>query len=170
MAHFYPITLREMLDFLEPKGFSRLDLGSQIKEVVMGRRMVGIVDLSGKDIPLTLRIFTGIDVRGNTSRAAGQDAIRVSLWARIGGEVVMLAGQKRVHRVEGWRSNLQDRLNKWEDLIGLRCPNCGWPMHLIAPRKGQDWEPFLGCLNFKATKCRGSRPFDTSAARIYGGK
>lgn len=170
MATYYPITLREMEEFLGPKGFSRLNLGSKIMEVVLARRMVGIVDLSGNPIPITLRVFTGIDVRGSISRAAGRDAIRVNVWTRLeNGEIMMLAGQKRLHRVEGWKNNLQASLNKWEELIGLRCPDCGWPMRLVSPHKGQKWDPFLGCLRFRQG-CKGSRKFDEGAAKIYGGK
>jgi len=36
------------------------------------------------------------------------------------------------------------------------CPVCGAQMHLIRPKRGQDWPPFWGCTEYKFG-CRGKR-------------
>ena len=38
----------------------------------------------------------------------------------------------------------------------IKCPICNGPMKLNKPKAGQAWEPFLGCVNFKITGCKGS--------------
>ena len=151
VAHYYPISLKEMEEFLEPKGFKRIDLGPAIREVVLAKGM-SILDVWGNRIPLSLRIYTSISIDYNGARDVGKDAIRVCLFAKVRDKTVMIIGDKRVNRVENWKNNLQDRLNKWEEGL-TRCPNCNWPM---AKRKRHfDGKEFWGCVCYP--ECKGIR-------------
>jgi hypothetical protein len=141
MSTFYPITLAEMRDFLEPQGFAAINLPNAT-EYVFARR----VHSNKVALPLSLRVYTGI-ARNGESREVGTDAIRVVMFAkRPDGSIVKLAGSKRVHRVSGWAANLQSRLDPFlkDWLPGDMCPRCKVPM---CERKGRNG-PFLGCLEF----------------------
>lgn len=37
------------------------------------------------------------------------------------------------------------------------CPNCGSPMQLIKPQRGDKWKAFWGCSKYKSTGCKGSK-------------
>lgn len=145
MANYTNITKQEMDDFLLPQGFQQLDPASMpsVKELVYAKR----VDKDG--LPLSLRVYTGINPNGR-SRDAGADAIRCQVfWRRPDGRPVSVVGSKRVHRVEGWKKNLQARLDKL--VVGPKCDKCGAPMVL---RKGKSGE-FYGCANFP--ECRNTK-------------
>lgn len=68
--------------------------------------------------------------------------------------IARVGGSKRVHRVRGWKSNLQDRIDHWHDFLGPDCPQCGAPTRLIEPRKGKRFDPFYSCARYPA--CKGS--------------
>jgi hypothetical protein len=104
---------------------------------------------------LSVRVYTSIDVRLGLSRSTGKDAIRVCvLWhrgERGEGEIVPIGREKRVHRVENWRENLQQRLDSWStELLDPCCPRCGAPMRLIKPNtRGKQYDPFWSCVRFQ---------------------
>jgi hypothetical protein len=135
MAKYTNISAEEMDAFLTAQGFKRVVVPGTY-EAVFGKR----VDKGGHQ--LTLRVFTGIV--GDDSRGVGEDAIRVSLWIRKGGEVFKLNGSKRVHRVVNWKANLQSRIDGWEEHLKI-CPKCGMPMMLKKGKNG----PFLGCTGYR---------------------
>lgn len=138
MATFTAVTSGEMDSFLSPQGFSRVELPGTV-ELVYGKR----VDIDG--LALSLRVYTGINPNG-ASREKGTDAIRCNLfWRRPDGEVRKVASSARVHRVEGWRSNLQKRLEAMT--VERRC-ECGAPMVLRKSARGK----FYGCAGFP--ECR----------------
>lgn len=159
MATYYPITEEEMEDFLLPRGFRRMHMPG-VNELVYGKR----VD-EPPGIPLTLRIFTGIDPFGN-SRESGQDAIRVVCYAKKiltpeeamklkeakdveakgNAYIFKVSGSKRVHRVEGWRKNLSARIEKCVDDLGPPCRKCGYPTIKRAGKFGKDF--FYGCASY----------------------
>ena len=147
MAHFYNITLAEMTAFLAPQGFKVITLPNTY-EVVFSKR----VDQQDgvKKVQLSLRVYTGIE--GENSREVGGDAIRVALFQRLeDGRIIKLGGEKRVHRVVGWKANLQNRLDKWVENMPTRvCPQCHGYM-LKRKRKGTSDE-FYGCANFPICK------------------
>jgi len=141
MAHFYNISLDEMREFLEAQGFAQIKL-PRTTELVFAKRV------DQDDLPLSLRIYTGINPSGN-SRAVGKDAIRVTLFMRTPEKIIKLGGSKRVHRVLNWKKNLQDRLDSWLDFMPKhKCSKCGNPM---VPRKGQ-FGNFLGCSQYPECK------------------
>lgn len=142
MAEYTPITQEEAEEFLLPQGFRKIDLAGTV-ELVYARRV------DSGDLKLSLRVYTGINPSG-TSRDVGEDAIRcVIAWQAPDETVKVVAGSKRVHRVKGWRKNLQDRLDTLKP--GPRC-ECGSPM---VERKGKSGK-FYGCASFPV--CRKTRP------------
>lgn len=142
MATYHPITVEEADEFLTPQGFQRIALDG-VRELVYARR----ADADG--LALSLRIFTGIDASGQ-SRDVGEDAMRVVLfWRREDGTITKCATSKRVHRVQGWRKNLQDRIDTTR--VEKRCPDCGAPMVRRTGKskiaKGERYD-FFGCSTF----------------------
>lgn len=147
MAQYCNITVREMHEFLTPQTFVQIKL-PRTAEIVYARR----VDTDGKE--LSLRVYTGIDPSGN-SREKGTDAIRVNLFMRIPArgdapeKIVLVGGSKRVHRVHGWRENLQKRLDSWLDYLPKEtCPSCG----LLMIRHKSNGGEFLGCVGYPTCK------------------
>ena len=55
-----------------------------------------------------------------------------------------MGGSRHVHRVEGWKKNLQSRLNRWMEQIGPKCPKCS---RLMVERKGKNGY-FWGCSGY----------------------
>lgn len=142
MATYTNITQEEVESFLLPQGFQQIQLPGT-KELVYGKR----VDADG--LVLSLRVYTGINPNGQ-SREVGTDAMRCNIfWRTAEGELRKVATSKRVHRVKGWRKNLQDRLASLK--IEHKCDDCGSPMVL---RKGKNGE-FYGCASFP--NCRNTR-------------
>ncbi len=153
MATFTPITQQDAEAFLFPQGFAPVTLDG-VSELVYGKR----VDRDG--LTLSLRVYTGINPNGE-SREKGTDAIRVTLfWRRPDGEIKMASGSKRVHRVEGWRKNLQARIDTIQPgractevhVVDGKPVKCGAPMVERKSKRGK----FLGCTNYP--HCKGTAP------------
>lgn len=153
MAEYHNITQEEIEGFLIPQGFSALSLPGTV-ELVYGKRV------DQDDLPLTLRVYTGINPSGD-SRDVGKDAIRVNLFYgfhdRDGNrKIIKMGGSKRVHRVKGWAKNLQSRLNGWLDFLPKhKCDKCGKPMIPRSARKDKK-RKFLGCAGYP--DCDNTRP------------
>jgi len=149
MATYHNITQEEILNFLTPLGFQQIALPGT-KELVYGKRIP-------HKLPLTLRVYSGINPDGN-SRGVGEDAIRVNLfWRNQSGEVKKVGGSKRVHRVAGWKNNLKNRLDNWEQDFVI-C-TCGSPM--VERKNFKDNSMFLGCCNYPTCRC--TRPLKKKA-------
>lgn len=147
-AQYTNITQAEMEEFLFAQGFKQVRLHDSTVELVYGKRV------DQDDLQLTLRVYTGINPSGD-SREVGQDAIRVNLFLRTKeGKLHKLGGSKRVHRVRGWKNNLQTRLDGWLEFLPEHKCECGLPM---IPRKGPKGH-FLGCVGFP--DCRNTRKIE----------
>lgn len=143
MAEYTPISQADVEDFLTPQGFRQIALPGTRELVYAARR-------DRDDLDLLLVVYTGIEPNG-ASRDVGEDAIRCLLYQRRDPQTVKkIASSKRVHRVKGWRVNLQERLDSLEP--GPACPDCGSPMVERKSKRG----PFYGCSDFPT--CRGTRP------------
>jgi hypothetical protein len=129
-------------------------------ELVYGRR----VYMQGDKKQLTLRIYTSIDAQG--TREKGSDAIRVTLFYRgteikDGQEIPLkpklIGGERRCHRVQGWKKNLQARIDNWPELIGPPCPKCGNPTVERESARGKFW----GCVRYSTQQggCNGTINF-----------
>jgi hypothetical protein len=162
MAKYYNITVQEMDSFLLSQGFSRIppELLVGTRELVYGKR----VDSIG--IPLTVRVYTGIDPSGQ-SRDVGEDAMRVALFTKVPdpqspGKTIIkqLFGSKRVHRVAGWAKNLQTRINEVITKASQQriCDRCGLPMILREGKSKSTGRPysFYGCSGYPS--CTNTKP------------
>jgi len=151
MAKFVNITLPEMESFLKEKGFQQIYLNNTV-ELVFAK--IFHTD-DGKQV--SMRVFTGIEPNGN-SRKVGSDAIRVHLfWKDSQDNIIEVGGSKRVHRVEGWKKNLSERINHWKEMLGPICPKCNAPMVERAVRSGANkGQTFYGCCMFFKTGCTGT--------------
>jgi len=162
MAKYYNISVEEMNEFLLTQGFSRIppEMLPNTRELVYGRR----VDAGA--IPLTVRVYTGIDPSGQ-SRDVGQDAMRVALFTKVPdpqnpskAAVKQLFGSKRVHRVAGWAKNLQSRINEVLEKAKKQkiCDRCGLPMVLREGKSKSTGSPysFYGCSGYPS--CTNTRP------------
>jgi len=101
-----------------------------------------------------IKVFSSIVPGSGTGRAVGKDAIRVVLFVLVAGEYHPFWKAKRVHRVQGWKSNLIHRISDAE-IMGLygqtqyNCPVCESPLVGRDGRRG----PFIGCTNWSVTRC-----------------
>lgn len=135
MAIAVTISAADMDSFLTGQGFQPLTIPGT-REKVYGK----VVDQTkGKEV--CLRIYTSID--GDKSRDKDSDAIRAVLVTRVGNDTRIVGADRRVHRVAGWRKNLQDRIDGWREQLGPTCPNadCGRFTVYRTSRRG----PFWGC-------------------------
>ena len=147
MATYTNITQDEIEEFLFPQGFQEIKLAGT-REKVYAKRVDQLVmradTILGKR-PLSLRVYTGIE--DGKSRKVGEDAIRVTVFwkdsAGHAGKIYMAGSSKRVHRVKGWKKNLQNRIDAWKDSLGPMCV-CGAPM---VERKGKNGN-FYGCARY----------------------
>ncbi len=143
MAHAVAITSSEMNAFLVPQGFKLIPVANT-RELVYAKRVSKTI---------SLRVYTSLEADG-FSREVGADAIRVVAFTWFKNAPRMVGGSKRVHRVAGWRQNLQKRLDHWQDMIGPACPLCGLPTNIRQPKAGQTWKAFHGCVSYP--DCKGS--------------
>lgn len=147
MANAVLVTQTEFEKFVVPLGFQQIKIEGTV-ELVYAK----IVKLN--QYTFSLRIYSSINPDGN-SRSVGSDAIRVALFIKTD-TIKMVGGDKRVHRVEGWRSNLGERLNNWQELLTKSCPKCNGLTALRKPKAGAKWKAFYGCINYPV--CKGSVP------------
>ena len=144
MATYTNITQADMEEFLFAQAFKEMSLPGTV-ELVYGKIMH-----KGNDV-FSVRVYTGINPSGQ-SREVGKDAIRVDVWWRDGeGHIYRVGTSKRVHRVAGWRKNLQSRLDIWDQSLGQKCGLCGAPMVKRKTQHGGFW----GCCTYKFTQCKG---------------
>jgi hypothetical protein len=144
-AQYVNVTHDDIAAFLSPQGFKKIVVPGAV-EIVYGKR----VDVEGK--MMTLRVYTGINPDGD-SRGCGEDAIRCTVfWRKEDGSVKMIGGSKRVHRVKGWKKNLQNRLNNFAEQLGPSCPQCASPMVLRDGKRGEFW----GCADYPV--CKATKP------------
>ena len=126
-AEYTDISGTEMHDFLKSQGFRVVPhplAKERIYEKPYGPNYV-------------IRVYSS--VVGNQSRGVGKDAIRVQPVYRdiVSGEDAYLSVHKRVHRVKGWKENLQKRI---DDILKMKPQvvrdSNGKPMVLRKARRG----------------------------------
>jgi hypothetical protein len=150
MANYTNISLADMESFLAPQGFKIVPVEGT-RETVWAKRVFS----TATTIPLCVRVYSGIT--GQSSRECGEDAIRVTLFTKLpDARTVIVAGSKRVHRVEHWRENLQERLDKFANWSPDRiCKEHNLPL-CERKAKGKGRQPFYGCPLFPS--CRYTEP------------
>ena len=98
---------------------------------------------------LSVRVFSSVTERRSAARSVGDDAIRVVVWAKK--HRIVVATEKRVHRVKGWRHNLADRIAKALSRIERdQIPTCSCGGYWVK-RTGKFGE-FYGCSNYPTCK------------------
>ena len=137
MAHAITITRAEFEQFIVPLRFQQVQVPGTVELVYERACSVGAI-----------RVYSTINSNG-LSRGVGSDAIRVTLFSQ--GKII--GADTRVHRVEGWRNNLMDRLRNWKALVGPVCPECGKPtVYRHGTTRGRKWS-FWGCSAYP--ECKG---------------
>ena len=111
MAEYTDISGSEMHDFLKAQGFRVVPFHrakERIYEKTYGTEQGGTY---------VIRVYSS--VVGNQSRGVGKDAIRVQpVYVNVStGEDAFLSVHKRVHRVKGWKENLQKRI---DDIMSVK--------------------------------------------------
>ena len=102
---------------------------------------------------ICLRVYTSIT--NGAGRGNGKDAIRVVVVTRdTDGHPKIIGSDTRVHRVEGWRKNLQSRLDNWRAQFGPVCPKCGKPTVQRRSKRGYFW----GCSDYPT--CKSIQPIE----------
>jgi hypothetical protein len=150
MTHFHNITKSEMDEFLLKQGFHQMNLPKTI-ELVYGK----IVHKGNHRV--SLRVYTAINPNGQ-SREKGSDAIRVMPFILFEKTPTPVAKSKTVKRIETWKKNLQNAIDKWDYQWEI-CPVCHYPMIERNSKNGKFW----GCSTWGITKCNGKltqRPVD----------
>ena len=148
VKRYVDIVFDEMNQFLVKNGFLLMEPPCHSNEFLFGKR----VDKDG--VRLSIRVWTSIDKKSKTSRASGQDAIRVEFFYmhKINADHFK---PKRIgclvnYRTKNWRDNVKDSIDYWESYKPIFCSvkNCNG---LLVPRKGARGE-FLGCSCFPDCK------------------
>jgi hypothetical protein len=152
MAIAVEISRGEMHEFLTAQGFVEISLQGTRERV-----FAKIVD-PAKGREISLRVYTTIE--GESSRGNGEDAIRTVLVTRVDGLIKIVGSDKRVHRVAGWKANLQSRIDRWQEQIGPSCPKCSRATVRRKSKRG----PFWGCCNYPV--CRSITPINGDSARV----
>lgn len=152
-AQYTLISLDEMDAFLTDRGFRVLPI-PETSEVVYAKR-------ARSRPPITIRVYTSITEDG-AARAVGQDAIRVCVIGAVPAEYGAgfrtkgILKARRVHRVQGWRKNLDGRIRDAIEAVDKMetCPACG---HALVPRKARKTgQPFHGCSAYPS--CTYTKP------------
>lgn len=152
MATAVEVRWNEISDFLSKQGFQEVRVPGTHERV-----MSKFVDKN-----LCLRVYTSVE--GESSRGVGEDAIRTVLVVRINGDVKVIGADRRVHRVSGWRKNLQDRLDRWREQLGPACPKC----RAATVRKRSRRGPFWGCCKYPV--CKTVQPIQEPARQPRAGE
>lgn len=140
-ARYTNITLDEFDSFMDEMKFERT--------VVTGGEFV--YERHFKRVKAKIRVYSSITVNGR-ARKRGGDAIRVVAFYLNEERWIPTGKNKRVHRVERWRANLQDRIDEVRlDIHPDPCPLCNSPMLLREGKFGH----FYSCSTWAKTKCKG---------------
>lgn len=112
-----------------------------------------VYEAYSKKQTFTIRVFSSLDKRTGKARKKGSDAIRVVLLHTESDRPVM--GQKRVHRIQTFCKNLQNRIS---NIVGNKdnityCPRCDSIMVVRESKKTGN--KFYGCTSYP--DCKGTR-------------
>ena len=161
MATYQEISAGEMDSFMDSEGFVKVS-----HDALQGFEEQ--YDLSCEDIAgngLKIRLFSTIDIRSNSGRGNGSDAMRLVIMTSEG--ILRGAKFKRVHRVKNWRKNLIVRYNEILDSIesgkiafcsSFDCPKCGDKVRTLL---NNHYKTFMGCSGYRANNCQQSYNVET---------
>ncbi len=150
-AEYTVISHADFAKFIEESGYGVTGHGGYeyVYEKTIHRRVFKMGGFS-----TVVRVFSSVDIRSDTTREKGKDAIRV-VPLLIPGEHMINGWQhvlnypklrdsyplrklRRVHRVTNWQANLASRLKLAEEFDITKSP-AGWPMILRTGSNGRFW-------------------------------
>lgn len=167
MGRFVEISAEELYDCLRGVGEKVRAAGGTYAEAVHGREVVVELEHHAGGAAV-VRVYTTLTEGASSLRACDSDAMRVVIGVEHGGRFRPLGKSRKVLRTAPTTLSESERPQACLDRLveAIRdqykavrqvpeCPQCGSPMALRQPKRGQDFRPFFGCVDFP--HCRGSR-------------
>ena len=165
MTRFVAITAVALYATLRAVGSKVTAAGGSCVEAVHGREVV--FDLhhhSGSEA--IVRVYTTLTEGADRLRECDSDAMRVVIGVERDGRFRPLGKSRKILRTAPKAAADRpqvclDRLVQaaregYADVTSVpTCPDCGEPMAIRKPKKGQTFRPFYGCIAYPA--CKGSR-------------
>lgn len=143
-AQYVRISLDDFDAFMKQHYFERIE--SQHGEYVYERKFM--------DVDAKIKVYSSISESGR-ARKKGGDAIRVVVFYKHADKWIPTGKNKRVHRVENWRTNLTNRIDDVrKDVHPRPCPKCGSPMLKREGKHGVFYS-FYSCSMWPKTGCGG---------------
>lgn len=154
-AEYTPITRQEMQELVD--SFKRAPTSMRAQQERSEIYYDWALRPTKEGPVLAVRLYTSIPANADEARACGEDALRVVIVRSPNTAKAerILFTLPRVHRTQGWRENLRERLRLAWCLItkGPVCPACG--ARCAPARKKATGELFWSCTRFPT--CRGAR-------------
>jgi len=139
LSTYQEISIDEMNEFMETRDFKQI--------VVPGTHEIVFAKVVKDKPDLELRLYSSVNY-GGVSRGVGKDAIRFVIYSTK--HCRGIGSDARVYRVQGWRDNMEKRLQSINEQVEkglLRC-RCGEWMVLREGKFGR----FYGCVNYPDCK------------------
>lgn len=164
---FVAITAAAMYACLDAIGEKITKAGGHFEVTTHGREVVyELYHHAGH--PALVRVYTSIAKGTSEVRACDSDAVRLVIGCyHEGGPFKPLGKSRKILRTapngltEAARSKafldrLTETIREGYKMIASvpTCPDCGAPMALRRPKKGQSFNPFFGCIEYP--QCKGS--------------
>jgi hypothetical protein len=146
------ITWEEMNIYLTSQGFT-INKHSSLRDYNEEDSYDKIITHNNKQF--AIRVYTSL-IFGK-SRDVGKDAIRVILfYVNKAGGYYKIGTDKRINRTQGWKVNLQKRIDRWNENI-VWCADCGLPMIIRKRKFVATAKPFYGCIGYP--DCKGTKQY-----------
>lgn len=168
MGRFVEISAAQLLDCLREVGLKVTAAGGHCEESVQGREVVFTLHHHAVGSNAVVRVYTTLTHGASRLRECDSDAMRVVVGVERLGKFKPLGKSRKILRTAPAGLPESERPHACLDRLveAIRdqykavrqvpeCPQCGSPMALRQPKKGQDFRPFFGCVDFP--RCKGSR-------------
>jgi len=167
MGRFVEISAAQLLSCLREVGQKVTAAGGHCEESVQGREVVFTLHHHAVGSNAVVRVYTTLTHGASRLRECDSDAMRVVVGVErldkfkpLGKSRKILrtapAGLPESERPQACLDRLVEAIR--EKYVSVKsvplCPDCGAPMVLREPKKGQTFVPFFGCSDFP--RCRGS--------------
>ena len=166
-TRFVEITAAALLAALRTVCEKVAAAGGSFEETTHGREVV--FDLHHHSgAPSVVRVYTTLTQGADVLRACDSDAMRVVIGVEQDGRFRPLGKTRKILRTAPNNIHPDDRpgvcidrlvaavREAYSDVRSVPpCPDCGAPMALRKPKKGQTFKPFYGCVNYP--RCRATK-------------
>jgi hypothetical protein len=160
-TRYVPFSLVEASKILiDEMGFTQIAVPG-CGEVVFERK---VETTTGKSFPYRVRIYSTIDRTTGITRENGADAIRLVIVDEATGKMPKGA-DSRVFRTKNALENTRTRARELFRYVMdeyHHCPKC---QSLMTEKKGRSG-PFLGCIRYKDTGCKGTREVRSISEKV----